>query len=705
MSTTPFRPDEAQLADELCDRFEDALKRGERPRIEDWLPDSGAARAEALPELVALKLDYRVRAGDDSSAADYFARFPELRSDPTVALRLVQVELRAAQLRNPSVTEASFRERYPDLASLPEWSGNQLLTTPQLGTTPFRPSGETKTDGPPTAPSDPMVFLKSILKPPAQSGELGRFGEFRVLRVLGAGGMGVVLEALDEALNRKVAIKLMRPEVAVRTTAKERFLREARAMAAVEHPRIVIVHSVGEREGVPYLVMPLMAGGSLAKRLKAGSPLPVEEAVRFAREAADGLAAAHAKGVIHRDVKPDNIWLEETAEGMHVRLLDFGLARDDGAEPLTQSGAIFGTPAYMAPEQAAGEKVDGRADLFSLGCVLYEMATGTRAFAGPSITAILFALANRVPPAARTLNPAIPAALSDLIDRLLGKNREERPATAGEVATALRAIEAGDPTTTVEWKPQRRVGRRSFTVGCTVTLSLCLVVVFAMPDLFRQDRTGTNSVPSPDAAGPSFENIKPRVAAPPLVVKSIVVKHFAPGPNGDVAKGVLGESSEPPRLGDKVQVVATLSKPAYAYLLAFRPDGEIEVCDPEDESTVPKLTSSPRYPANDATKAYGLTDGTGLWLFAVVASEKPLPPFKEWIAKLKPEWSREPATGTALWWYDGLNLETAQLGRVTTRGKGDDLTGPAATVVAMGRKLKADEAVVGVVGFGVAPKP
>jgi serine/threonine protein kinase len=704
MAETLSPADDLQSITALCDRFEDALRRGKRPRIEDWLPATPSVRAVALPKLATLKLDYLLRTGESASAADYFARFPELRSDPTVALRLIQTEMRAVQSRDPSQTEQSFRERYPDLAQLPEWAGNQLLTTPQLGTTPFRPSGETKTDAPPTAPSDPMVFLKGLLQPSEQSGELGRFGEFRVLRVLGAGGMGVVLEARDAALNRKVAIKLMRPEVAERSTAKERFLREARAMAAVEHPRVVIVHHVGEQGGVPYLVMPLMAGQSLAKRLRSAEPLPVPEAVRFARETADGLAAAHARGVIHRDIKPDNIWLEESAEGTHVRLLDFGLARDDGAEPLTQSGAIFGTPAYMAPEQAAGEKVDGRADLFSLGCVLYEMATGQRAFAGPSMTAILYALANHTPPPARSVNPNVPPALSHLIDRLLRKDRAERPAMAGDVAQALRAIEANDPNATVEWKPQRRVGRRSLTVGCTVTLSLCLVVVLAMPDLFRQDRTGTNSVPSPHAAGPSFENSKPRVAAPPLAVKSIVVKHFAPGPTGDVAKGMLGESSDPPRLGDKVQVVATLSKPAYAYLIAFRPDGGIEVCDPEDESAIPQRTDSPRYPARDTGKAYGLQEGAGLWLFAVVASEQPLPPFKEWIAKNKPEWSRLPPTATALWWYDGSNLETAQFGQATTRGKGENLTGPAAAVVAMGRKLKSDQAVVGVVGFGVAPK-
>lgn len=705
MAETPSPTDDLQSIATLCDRFEDALRRGERPRIEDWLPATPAARAEALPKLAALKLDYLLRAGESASAADYFARFPELRSDPTVALRLIQTEMRAVRSREPSPTEASFRERYPDLAQLPEWAGNQLLTTPQMGTTPFRPSGETKTDAPPLAPSDPMVFLKGYLQPSEQSGELGRFGEFRVLRVLGAGGMGVVLEARDAALNRKVAIKLMRPEVAERSTAKERFLREARAMAAVEHPRVVIVHHVGEQGGVPYLVMPLMSGQSLAKRLRSEEPLPVTEAVRFARETADGLAAAHARGVIHRDIKPDNIWLEESAEGTHVRLLDFGLARDDGAEPLTQSGAIFGTPAYMAPEQAAGEKVDGRADLFSLGCVLYEMVTGQRAFAGPSLTAILYALANHTPPPARSVNPNVSPALSDLIERLLRKNRDERPATAGDVAQALRAIEAGDPNATVEWKPQRRVGRRSLTVGCTVTLSLCLVVVLAMPDLFRQDRTGTNSVPAPPDAMTAYPKTQVPPSAPPLAVKSIVVKHFAPGPTGDVAKGVLGESSESPRLGDKVQVVATLSKPAYAYLIAFRPDGEIEVCDPEDESAVPQRTDSPRYPASDTGKAYGLQEGTGLWLFAVVASEQPLPPFKEWIAKNKPEWSCLPATGTTIWSYDGTLDSMRVEGKTTTRAKGENLTGPAAAVVAMGRKLKVDETVVGVVGFGVAPKP
>ncbi len=304
---------------------------------------------------------------------------------------------------------------------------------------------------PPTAA--PTGEALDFLRPAEQADELGRLGPYRLLQKLGAGGMGMVFLAEDTLLRRKVALKLMLPQFAASAPAKERFLREARSAASTEHEHIVAIHQVGEDNGVPFLAMPLLKGEPLDVRLAREGKLPVAEALRIAREMAEGLAAAHASNLIHRDIKPGNVWLE----GQHgkVRLLDFGLARaqDDQAH-LTQTGAVIGTPAYMAPEQARGAKIDGRADLFSLGCVLYQMLTGQRPFQGNDTIALLMALATDTPPAPASLHPDVPKAASDLTMQLLSKDAVGRPASAEQVAEELAALAGGAA-------PPRTAGRKA----------------------------------------------------------------------------------------------------------------------------------------------------------------------------------------------------------------------------------------------------
>jgi serine/threonine protein kinase len=255
----------------------------------------------------------------------------------------------------------------------------------------------------PSEPSPPPTPFAAFLSKPEQADELGRLGGYRVLKLLGEGGMGVVFLAEDVLLCRRVALKVMRPEVARSATARERFLREARSTAAVEHEHIVTIYQVGEDNGVPFLAMPLLRGETLHDRLHhLQGALPLPDALRIGREIAEGLAAAHGAGLIHRDVKPANIWLESAPAGDptpprrtggRVKLLDFGLARTSASPSLTQSGVVVGTPAYMAPEQARNELIDHRADLFSLGCILYEMTTGARPFTGGDTMAVLMSLA------------------------------------------------------------------------------------------------------------------------------------------------------------------------------------------------------------------------------------------------------------------------------------------------------------------------
>ena len=303
-----------------------------------------------------------------------------------------------------------------------------------------------------------------------KSQSLGQISGFHLLRVLGSGGMGVVYEAIDPVLHRSVAIKSIKPEYAADAAYQERFLREARTVAAIEHENVVPIYSAGTDGCTPYLVMPLLTGETLAECLTRSPALPLWEVVAVARGVAAGLAAVHARGLIHRDIKPSNIWLD--AESGRARIFDFGLARSTAGPEFSKPGAILGTPAYMAPEQAAGQSVDHCADLFSLGCVLYQMLVGTRPFSGADVLAVLSALATHHPPAPHLVNPTVPLALSALVGQLLSKLPGARPASAVDVFDRLGRIgpdrtepipEAGAET--VAYRPDRPTRRRVLLLG------------------------------------------------------------------------------------------------------------------------------------------------------------------------------------------------------------------------------------------------
>jgi serine/threonine protein kinase len=296
-----------------------------------------------------------------------------------------------------------------------------------------------------SAPAEPADLY--FLRPPDRPGILGTLGAYEVREVIGQGGMGVVLKAFDPALHRLVAIKVLAPALAGSATARRRFTREAQAAAAVCHDHMVAVHGVSEADGLPYLVMQYVAGESLQERLDRVGPLPVEEVVRIGMQAASGLAAAHAQGLIHRDVKPANLLLENGLA--KVKITDFGLARMVDDVPVTRDGVVLGTPEYMAPEQARGEQIDHRADLFGLGSVLYACCTGHPPFCGPTAVAVLRRVSDEQHPPVRALNPEVPAWLEALIARLLAKDLAQRFQSAAEVAALLEGYLAHlrQPTT------------------------------------------------------------------------------------------------------------------------------------------------------------------------------------------------------------------------------------------------------------------
>jgi serine/threonine protein kinase len=290
-----------------------------------------------------------------------------------------------------------------------------------------------------SSPESEVFLCRQILQPPEPgSTDLGRLGPYAVRRIVGAGGMGLVFVAWDAALKREVAIKVLKPALAADYESRERFLREAQAAAALRNDYVIEIYQVGEDRGIPFLVMPLLAGETLERRIASSGSLSMAQVLRIGREIALGLAAAHAKRLIHRDIKPGNIWLEKETD--RVKILDFGLARDLIADvKLTNSDTILGSAAYMSPEQAdpGRRAVDERTDLFSLGCVIYEMATGVSPFHRPGLIRTLKAVLEEQPQAPDQLNHSLTPVFSEFVLKLLAKDPQDRPASAMAVFRAL----------------------------------------------------------------------------------------------------------------------------------------------------------------------------------------------------------------------------------------------------------------------------
>jgi serine/threonine protein kinase len=303
------------------------------------------------------------------------------------------------------------------------------------GVLPVSPSRATL----PRVSADSTQELVSLLAPPQEPGELGRLASYRVLQVLGSGSTGVVVLAEDVHLRRQVALKVMKPAPEADDLARQRFLREAQATAVLDHDHIVAIYQVGEDRGVPFLAMKLLQGETLDDRLKRDGQLFIHEVLRIGREVAEGLEAAHERGLIHRDIKPANIFLEAGQD--RVKIVDFGLARAVSDDVhLTKTGTIVGTPAYMSPEQAHGARVDHRSDLFSLGCVLYRMCTGRTPFKADDTLGMLTAITQDQPLPIKAFNADVPDELAGLVSRLLAKLPEGRPQSARSVADVLGAI-------------------------------------------------------------------------------------------------------------------------------------------------------------------------------------------------------------------------------------------------------------------------
>jgi serine/threonine protein kinase len=564
--------------EEICTRFEAAWKAvgldGVPPHMEGHLSGtSGQVRRALLRELLLLDLHYRRARGEAPAAAEY-----ESRCQGDVS------GIRGLFAAMPPAAETA--------------SGN------------IRPTDN--------AVPDPLNC--EFLRPPEAPDEIGRLGGFRVLRRLGAGGMGIVFEAEDLALRRRVALKVMQPALAASPEHLQRFVGEARAAAALQHDHVVPIHLVGEDNGVAYIVMPLLCGETLEDRLLREGALPIAEVLRVGREAAEGLAAAHAAGQVHRDVKPANIWLEEGTG--RVKLLDFGLARTvEGDAPVTREGALLGTPAYISPEQADGLTVTDRSDLFSLGCVLYRTATGEQPFRGATVTAVLRAVADHQPAPPQERNPDVPRLLSDLILRLLAKSPEDRPDGAEAVARALHDLTVGAAqlSSTTKLPPPRPApnSRRKFVVvaGVLFGVSGLLLIVLHSSD------SRTRSVAGPET---------PRALAPIGAYQGSVDVVAWRKIGGTARRMRLNEKGALPFVnGDQYRVEARVSPPAYVYLFLIDSDGDANPMYPWSPGkwgtrlAVEEKQSELELPRGSG-KGYSINGpGSGMWTLLLLARDEP----------------------------------------------------------------------------------
>lgn len=303
------------------------------------------------------------------------------------------------------------------------------------------------------------AITSQLFDPPVHPEMLGRLGRFDIEALLGRGGFGTVWKAWDTELNRPVAIKILGEHLAGNATARRRFVREAQSAAAVNHPNVVPIHAVHSEAAMPWLVMSFVPGQSLEDLVRKQGPLPAVQIVQLAMQVASGLAAAHDQGLVHRDIKPANILVEDGST--RALITDFGLARAADDASVTQTGWLAGTPHYMSPEQARGRDIDPRSDLFSLGSVLYFLATGRQAFRASQTLVVLQQIGNSTPIPPRSINAEVPTTLSAIIMRLLEKDPRDRFRGAAELYTILQQYLAHLQHPQSQPRPRMHLSRRA----------------------------------------------------------------------------------------------------------------------------------------------------------------------------------------------------------------------------------------------------
>jgi serine/threonine protein kinase len=657
-------PPQAARIDSLCDAFELEWIAGGRPRLEEVIPRAEEQdRPALLEELLALELEQRIRRGEWISPEEYQQRLPgctRIITDVFAALP----------------EDGSRRE------------GRSAITR-----------------------RDSAVSVAKVSLPSER---------YQIVGLLGQGGMGTVYRARDKLLGRTVALKVIRPD-ALGPGMRSRFAVEARAVAQLDHPHIIKIFDIGDMAApdgsgsAPYLTLEYVPGGSLARQL--AGPLEPALAARLVALLARAMQHAHARRIIYRDLKPDNVLLAEPSdvEALNTRLgspriTDFGLAREVKRDHrLTRKEVLLGTPGYLAPEQAESlSNVGPLADVYALGVILYRLLTGRMPFEADSVVNLLFKVCHQPPTPPRQILPTLPEMLEIICLACLEKTPERRPGAGelagqlerfrtAELAGPLKRLRSGEPGyVTPPGRASRLPSRRAVLAGLAGAVALGGVGVW-------------RSWPRGSAGNePALRPLEP------LRVVDLEVKRFAVNPGARTMRltGVLGRKEFETRLQDQLELEATLSRPGYAWLIAFRPDGKEEVCFPESEDEIPGLVERPRYPSKDRGVSYELNEETGLHVFVVVASSRPLPSYRAWRAQRgEAPWRKHPPSPGVVWLDDGGLVETltaergSERGERGERGKGVRVPGRAALVALIDwlRARPEVEAVLGV-GFAVLPR-
>jgi formylglycine-generating enzyme required for sulfatase activity len=455
------------------EQFEAAWAAGDRPNLADYLP-AGAEPFPLLPELIRVDMEWRFRRGDPVRLESYLRCFPTLQQRPRALACLRRTEKRWRQWLKEQVVGGSS-----DVATVPP--------------APL----------PATAAASPVTGGSNVAVP-----------GYEILKELGRGGMGVVYQARHLHLNRVVALKMILAGSHASEQDLQRFLGEAEAVAALQDPHVVQLYEFGQHEGLPYFTMEFVGGGSLADKLR-GTPLTPGEAARLVEQLARGMACAHQRGIVHRDLKPHNVLL---AEDRIPKITDFGLAKKvDAGGGLTATGAVVGTPSYMAPEQAGGQgkHVGPAADVYALGAILYECLTGRPPFRAATMMETLQQVLTAEPAAVRQLQPGVSRDLETICHKCLRKEPHRRYASALELAEDLRRFQAGEPITArpvgvgerlLKWARRRPAAAAVVLVSVLVSLG-----IFVGASLYEQRLKETRAAALVESLGPAETADVPRL--------------------------------------------------------------------------------------------------------------------------------------------------------------------------------------------------
>lgn len=646
------------------------------------MPELESIQKSAVAELLE-EQRRRWQQGDRVPAEHYLQRTPPLAESAALDLIVNEVLLRQEAGETPSAKE--YIARFPQYAAALEgqfalqqadgklWLGDIETLAQVRG-----PRPDMRETMSPAHPHDP-----SWLAMPA--GVPG----YEVLDLLGRGGMGVVYKARQVALERTVALKMVLAGAHASADERSRFQSEAKSVAQLQHPNIVQVYDYGVHDGLPWFSLEFVAGGTLAQK-RAGKALPPAEAARLLLTLARAVAAAHQSGVIHRDLKPANILLMPDGT---PKITDFGLARrlDDQNTP-TQSGALMGTPSYMAPEQARGRAKEAGppADIYALGAILYDLLTGQPPFREENPLDTLLKVVNTAPPPPRQLNPAIPPALEAVCLKCLAKKPGDRYASATALADELERYLQG---ASVQAPPPARTRHPLRWVAAACVLIMLAAAAMLLPRSARtspnEDNAAVNvegaAVVPPDAPSNSL----------PALEGTLILRVFD---SKGTKKGILGrnEGLLPLHNGDQLHVEARLNQPAYAYILWIDADGKTELLYPSpdrDHDRWPAVLQpslehhSPALTDGQVKDAWPLEGNKGLETILLLARRTPMAA-DELAELLKPRYVVARNASPAL--CQDLDLAPPQAGfdgerkrgPAKTTGKVEDPFGPLRTAVA-----------------------